>query len=82
MKIRIDLVTIIVLFLILVGMKALGWVTWSWTWVLCPLWIPALLIAAFILIIFIYTIIRVLFDVFKYKWEKNHELLRRKDGEK
>ena len=33
----------IVLALIFVGLRLLGVVTWSWAWVLGPLWIPILL---------------------------------------
>jgi hypothetical protein len=36
-----------------IGLKLTGFITWSWLWVLSPLWIPLsllLVIAAFVLI--------------------------------
>jgi len=34
--------------LVFITLKLLGKITWSWWWVLCPLWIP---LALFVLII-------------------------------
>lgn len=41
--------------LLFIALKLLGKISWSWVWVLCPLWIPAacgLIIILFFLIIF------------------------------
>lgn len=35
-----------VVLIILVVLKLAGLITWSWVWVLAPLWIPALIIGA------------------------------------
>jgi hypothetical protein len=35
-----------------IGLKLTGYITWSWLWVLSPLWIGALLAIAIIVIIF------------------------------
>ena len=41
--------TLTLIFLVL---KALGLIAWSWVWVLCPLWLAALLaVVAFLLIL-------------------------------
>ena len=34
-----------------VGLKLTGYVTWSWWWVLSPLWIPIALLGAFLLVL-------------------------------
>lgn len=39
------------LLVLFIGLKLTGYITWSWIWVLSPLWIPFTL--AFILIILI-----------------------------
>jgi hypothetical protein len=36
-----------------VGLKLTGYISWSWWWVLSPLWISALLAIAFLSIAFI-----------------------------
>ncbi len=28
------------LLILFIGLKLTGYITWSWVWVLCPLWIP------------------------------------------
>jgi multimeric flavodoxin WrbA len=35
----------------LAGLKFTGCISWSWVWVLCPLWVTPLLLAAIILIL-------------------------------
>jgi hypothetical protein len=35
--------------LIFITLKLCGVITWSWCWVLCPLWAPLVLIALFVL---------------------------------
>ena len=39
--------------ILFVGLKLAGYITWSWWWVLSPIWIPILLV----LFIFIVTLI-------------------------
>ena len=36
-----------------VALKLAGIITWSWLWVLAPLWMTAIVIIAFILVLFI-----------------------------
>ena len=33
-----------VLCIVFIVLKLLGIITWSWLWVLCPIWIPAIFI--------------------------------------
>jgi hypothetical protein len=37
-----------------IGLKLTGYITWSWLWVLSPLWIPLALIGVFLLIMLIF----------------------------
>lgn len=78
MNMKIDLISIIVLFIIFIILKIVGVIPWSWTWVLCPLWIPIVVIATVMTVTFFITVIRVLIDVIKYKWEIRKN---RKDNE-
>ena len=39
--------------LIFIVLKALGLIAWSWVWVLCPIWISVLLVAAFFLAVLV-----------------------------
>lgn len=32
---------------ILITLKIINFITWSWVWVLCPIWIPVALIVLF-----------------------------------
>ena len=36
-----------------IGLKLTGYISWSWWWVLSPLWISALLALAFFAVVFI-----------------------------
>ncbi|MBU3098730.1 MULTISPECIES: hypothetical protein [Clostridium] len=40
-----------------VGLKLTNYITWSWLWILSPLWIPALIAIGLLAIIAIYSII-------------------------
>jgi hypothetical protein len=40
-----------------IGLKLTGHITWSWWWVLSPLWISALLAVAILAIVFILALI-------------------------
>jgi len=42
-----------ILTIVFITLKLLGKITWSWWWVLSPLWISALLVIAILLVIFI-----------------------------
>ena len=39
--------------LILIVLKALGLIAWSWVWVLCPVWLAALLAGVVFLLILV-----------------------------
>lgn len=41
-----------------VGLKLTGYITWSWWWVLSPIWIPLSFLIVFIIITFIVLIIK------------------------
>ena len=41
-----------------IGLKLTGHITWSWWWVLSPLWISALLALAFFAVVFIILLIQ------------------------
>jgi hypothetical protein len=46
-----------------VGLKLTGYITWSWWWVLSPLWIPwAIVLGLFIVVGFIYGIYKIFLD--------------------
>jgi len=39
--------------LLFIGLKLTGYITWSWIWVLSPIWISISILALIILIIFL-----------------------------
>ena len=39
--------------ILFIALKMLGYIDWSWWWVLSPLWIPALLFVFFLIIVLI-----------------------------
>lgn len=39
--------------ILFIGLKLTGYITWSWLWVLAPIWIPF----AFVLVIFAFVLI-------------------------
>lgn len=41
------------LLLLFIGLKLTGYITWSWWWVLAPMWIPAVLAFLFVILYFI-----------------------------
>lgn len=43
--------------ILFIGLKLTGHITWSWVWVLSPLWISALIFLAIVAIILIFAII-------------------------
>lgn len=38
---------------VFITLKLLGYITWSWWWVLAPLWVPFLLVVVIGLIVFV-----------------------------
>jgi hypothetical protein len=36
--------------LLFIGLKLGGVITWPWLWVLCPLWIPFIVVIAFLIL--------------------------------
>ena len=80
MKVKIDMVTVIVLFVIFILLKFMGLITWSWFWVLSPLWIFATFITFLVLLIILYTVIRIVRDLIKQiLYENGLKHARRKD---
>jgi hypothetical protein len=45
------------LFLLFLGLKLTGYITWSWWWVTAPLWIPFGILIIFLLVLAILAII-------------------------
>lgn len=43
--------------LLFIGLKLGNVITWSWLWVLSPLWIPLALVGFILLIVFIYKVL-------------------------
>ena len=39
--------------IVFITLKLLGKITWSWVWVLSPIWIPIIICVAIIIIVFI-----------------------------
>lgn len=50
--------------LLFIGLKLTGYITWSWLWVLAPLWIP---ISIFLLILSVGILILGLNKIVKYE---------------
>lgn len=38
--------------ILFIGLKLTGYITWSWWWVLAPIWVPLALVVVFLLIVF------------------------------
>lgn len=43
-----------------IGLKLTGYITWSWWWVLSPLWIPLAIFAVIVFVILVFSLIRYL----------------------
>jgi hypothetical protein len=59
MKITISATTLTIILAIL---KLTGVFTFSWLWVLCPLWIPIALFGVYLLLMILFVIIAILFS--------------------
>jgi hypothetical protein len=46
-----------ILALLFIGLKLTSYITWSWWWVLSPLWVPVAILIAVGLIMFITTVV-------------------------
>ena len=44
--------------ILFIGLKLTKMVTWSWIWVLSPLWIPAVAVLGILLIVFLFAILK------------------------
>ena len=42
-----------------IGLKLTGYITWSWWWVLSPLWIPLAIFAVITFIILVFSLISI-----------------------
>ena len=47
----------VLLTLVFITLKLCGVITWSWLWVLSPLWIPAVFICGVLLVVILYFIV-------------------------
>ena len=43
--------------LLFIGLKLTGYIAWSWWWVLSPLWIPLVLVAMILLVMFVVALV-------------------------
>ena len=43
----------LILFVIFLGLKLTGVITWDWVWVFSPIWIPIILVSMLIIAIYI-----------------------------
>ena len=43
--------------LLFIGLKLTGYITWSWWWVLSPLWIPLAIFAVIVFVILVFSLI-------------------------
>lgn len=66
-KIKFDIVSVFLLFILMLVLKIRNVITISWFWVLSPLWIFAAMILLVIIIAVLYTLVRVLIDLIKYR---------------
>lgn len=44
--------------ILFIGLKLTGYIQWSWAVVLCPLWIPVVVVAVIVFISFLLTVVR------------------------
>ena len=51
-----------ILALIFIVLKLTDYITWSWLWVLSPLWIPVAFILGLLVVVFVVYFIATLFD--------------------
>lgn len=47
--------------ILFIGLKLTGFITWSWWWVLSPLWIPAAIILAIFGVVFVIMLLAAIF---------------------
>lgn len=47
-----------ILLIVFIVLKCTGLIDWSWWWVLAPLWIPAVLVFFYLIVVFTIAIIR------------------------
>ena len=43
--------------ILFIGLKLTGYISWSWLWVLSPLWIPFAMVLTVVLLIFLWVMI-------------------------
>lgn len=65
-NIKIDVVTFLVIFLIFIALKFMGLITWSWFWILSPLWIFIGLVILLVIGFTLFTIISIIIDNHKF----------------
>jgi hypothetical protein len=42
------------LLVLFVGLKLIGHISWSWLWVLAPIWVPVITILGIVIILFLF----------------------------
>jgi len=45
-----------------IGLKLTNYIAWSWLWVLCPLWIPLVVVLGVFFVIFLISAIQTMVD--------------------
>lgn len=46
-----------ILTILFIGLKLTGYITWSWWWVLSPLWIPLAIVVAIFIVALIFALV-------------------------
>ena len=77
MKVKVDIISIVGLFLIFLIMKLINIINWAWIWIFSPLWIAALIVVSIILGALLITIIKVIAQNYKFKKEQEKEAEKR-----
>lgn len=61
--------------IVLVVLKALGYITWPWLWVLAPFWIPWAILGSVLVLAFVITVIADFYG----RWRNRRNIQKRKD---
>lgn len=51
--------------ILFIGLKLTGFITWSWIWVLSPIWLPFAVALSIFSILFILALLLIILDEFK-----------------
>lgn len=63
-----NIIVVIILTAILVFLKVNNKIDWDWFWVICPIWIDFIILFLIMIVLFIISIINLIYDWRKNKW--------------